>query len=110
MTTNKLLQECLDALNQIPNTKLKGKYKNSYQLAEAIGKFYRDSETEAIHDNMGSYLSNDANDFPKLEKLLRSALIANGDMLIDNIKGFEVWEPVKYKFTVGYFCQLVGIK
>jgi len=44
MTTLEMLKEALLALNSIPNTRYIGKYKDTYELASAIGKHIRDLE------------------------------------------------------------------
>lgn len=36
-TTELLLKDCLDALNQVKSTKLRGEYKNTYELAKVVG-------------------------------------------------------------------------
>lgn len=44
MKALKLLNDCLTAFNQIVSTRLKGEYRNTYELAAAIDKLKRDEE------------------------------------------------------------------
>jgi hypothetical protein len=46
MTTVELLIEAEKALNKIPNKSLSGAYKNTYELASAIGQKIKDLKAE----------------------------------------------------------------
>ena len=67
------------------------------------------SKLRTIYNNMGHYICNDEEDYPKIIRKLKKLLKDNPTSLLDYVDGIEVWEKVEGNLTVSEFCELVGI-
>ena len=67
----------------------------------------KENEDAKICEKMGHYLSNDGAEMPKILARLRRAKDLNKSL--DDIKDIMVWEPLEHRFTIGEFCEMIGI-
>ena len=64
---------------------------------------------EAIINEMKHYLSNDESELDKVLTNLEKANEEDPYMNLESVDDILVWQKVEGKFTVGEFCELIGL-
>lgn len=82
------------------------------QLARLIAPLTKE---EKILEEIGHYISTDAEHYPKIVKALKKALKKSPDKMVDDVEfdagePIDMWQKVEYSFTVKAFCELIGIE
>jgi hypothetical protein len=64
---------------------------------------------KGVYDELGRYLCNDFSEYDRIIKQLLEAKEKQPDGMLDFIDDIVVWEKVEMNFTVGEFCEHIGI-
>ena len=81
-----------------------------------------EQKTMKIENELGKYLSEDEEHYPKIINALKKALKKSPNEMVDNVmfdKGTDdevametitMWEPLEYSLTVKQLCETIGIE
>ncbi len=94
----------------VPAEIIESNFPDDLDKMELTAIFMEATGSDAIHERMGQYLSNDGSEYEQLEEELFQWLKHSGDSPLENVTGINVWEKVEGRFTVKEFCDLIGIK
>lgn len=79
-------------------------------------------KAKKVEDELGRFVANECEDYPKIIAALKKALVKKPDELIDNVtfdigtddeyieESISPIERLEFTYTVKSFCELIGIK